>query len=192
MHLVILMCTWLILTFWKLYHGIVLIYHLFKHTYGSYLTPLYEIDNLMWDFEEFASIMEGCIFLLNAITLIKLLNVLKYFLLCLNDIHNIQYWVIEIWKVTPHLLSFLKSENWYLFFFFMKFCSHKWFPESIWEIERSTLVIIFDKLMIGSFITEKSCEFEFRSWRGVLDTTLCDKVCQRSVVFSRYSSFLHQ
>ena len=22
------------------------------------------------------------------------------------------------------------------------------------------------------------CEFEFRSWRGVLDTTLCDKVCQ--------------
>jgi hypothetical protein len=23
-----------------------------------------------------------------------------------------------------------------------------------------------------------SCEFEFRWWRGVLDTTLCDKVCQ--------------
>jgi hypothetical protein len=23
-----------------------------------------------------------------------------------------------------------------------------------------------------------SCEFEFCSWRGVLDTTLCDKVCQ--------------
>ena len=22
------------------------------------------------------------------------------------------------------------------------------------------------------------CEFEPRSWRGVLDTTLCDKVCQ--------------
>ena len=22
-----------------------------------------------------------------------------------------------------------------------------------------------------------SCEFEPRSWRGVLDTTLCDKVC---------------
>jgi hypothetical protein len=22
-----------------------------------------------------------------------------------------------------------------------------------------------------------SCEFESRSWRGVLDTTLCDKVC---------------
>ena len=22
------------------------------------------------------------------------------------------------------------------------------------------------------------CEFESRSWRGVLDTTLCDKVCQ--------------
>jgi hypothetical protein len=24
-------------------------------------------------------------------------------------------------------------------------------------------------------ITTKSCEFESRSWRGVLDTTLCDK-----------------
>ena len=24
----------------------------------------------------------------------------------------------------------------------------------------------------------QSCEFEPRSWRGVLDTTLCDKVCQ--------------
>jgi hypothetical protein len=23
-----------------------------------------------------------------------------------------------------------------------------------------------------------SCEFDSRSWRGVLDTTLCDKVCQ--------------
>jgi len=23
-----------------------------------------------------------------------------------------------------------------------------------------------------------SCEFASRSWRGVLDTTLCDKVCQ--------------
>ena len=27
-------------------------------------------------------------------------------------------------------------------------------------------------------ITTKSCEFEPRSWQGVLDTTLCDKVCQ--------------
>ena len=25
----------------------------------------------------------------------------------------------------------------------------------------------------------KNCEFEPRSWRGVLDTTLCDQVCQR-------------
>jgi hypothetical protein len=22
------------------------------------------------------------------------------------------------------------------------------------------------------------CEFEFRSWRGIYDTTLCDKICQ--------------
>jgi len=27
-------------------------------------------------------------------------------------------------------------------------------------------------------ITTSRYEFESRSWRGVLDTTLCDKVCQ--------------
>ena len=27
----------------------------------------------------------------------------------------------------------------------------------------------------------KRCEFESHSWQGVLDTTLCDKVCQRLV-----------
>ena len=45
-------------------------------------------------------------------------------------------------------------------------------------------------------ITTKSCEFEHRSWQGVLDTLLCDKVlsvtCDRSVVFSWYSCFLYQ
>ena len=41
-----------------------------------------------------------------------------------------------------------------------------------------------------------SSEFKFRSWRGVLDTTLCDKVCQWLAtgwcVFSAYSGFLYQ
>jgi hypothetical protein len=27
-------------------------------------------------------------------------------------------------------------------------------------------------------ITTNSCAFESRSWRGVLETTLCDTVCQ--------------
>jgi hypothetical protein len=37
------------------------------------------------------------------------------------------------------------------------------------------------------------CEFESSSWQGLLNTTLCDKVCQwlRSVVFSMYSCLLH-
>ena len=40
----------------------------------------------------------------------------------------------------------------------------------------------------------KSCEFESRSRRGVLDTTLWYKVCQwlTMVIFSGYSDFLHQ
>ena len=44
-----------------------------------------------------------------------------------------------------------------------------------------------------------SCEFESRSWPGVLKTTLCDKVCQWLtkdrlwfVLFFGYSRFLHQ
>jgi len=40
--------------------------------------------------------------------------------------------------------------------------------------------------MVGEFTTtyaisayyHKRCKFEPRSWRGVLDTILCDKVCQ--------------
>ena len=40
--------------------------------------------------------------------------------------------------------------------------------------------------MVGGFTVSyavstyrhQSCEFESRSWRGVLDTTLCDKLCQ--------------
>jgi hypothetical protein len=35
------------------------------------------------------------------------------------------------------------------------------------------------KLTVQSVpITTNSCEFEPSSWRGLLDTTLCDKVCQ--------------
>jgi hypothetical protein len=33
----------------------------------------------------------------------------------------------------------------------------------------------------------KSCKFESRSWRGVLDTPLCDKVCQWPTLFT----FIH-
>jgi hypothetical protein len=36
-----------------------------------------------------------------------------------------------------------------------------------------------------------SCEFLPRSWRDVLDTSLCD-TCDRSVVFPGYSGLLHQ
>ena len=49
----------------------------------------------------------------------------------------------------------------------------------------------------GSWVYNDLCnQFKFRSWRGVLDTTLCDKVflvtCDRSVFCSGYSDFFHQ
>jgi hypothetical protein len=40
------------------------------------------------------------------------------------------------------------------------------------------MVIGFTTTYTISAYHHLSCEFEPRSWRGVLDTTLCDKVCQ--------------
>jgi hypothetical protein len=59
-----------------------------------------------------------------------------------------------------------------------------------------------DRMVIGFTATYEissyhysSCEFESRSWRSVLDTTLCASlsvIYGRSVFFSGYSGFLHQ
>ena len=38
----------------------------------------------------------------------------------------------------------------------------------------------------------KSCEFDSCSWRGVLDTTLCDKVCQWLAAGLGFSSFINK
>ena len=43
---------------------------------------------------------------------------------------------------------------------------------------RDRMVVGFTTTCAISANHHKSCEFEHRSWRGVLDTTLCDKVCQ--------------
>jgi hypothetical protein len=44
---------------------------------------------------------------------------------------------------------------------------------------RDRVVVGFEKnaCAIGAY-HDYSCEFEHCTWRGVLDTTLCDKVCQ--------------
>jgi hypothetical protein len=55
------------------------------------------------------------------------------------------------------------------------------------------MVVGFTTFYAISVYHHKSCEFEPRSWHGVLVTTLCDKVCQwLAVIFSGYSGFLHQ
>ena len=43
---------------------------------------------------------------------------------------------------------------------------------------RDRMVVGFTATCAISAYHPKSCQFEPRSWRGVLDTTLCDKVCQ--------------
>jgi len=60
---------------------------------------------------------------------------------------------------------------------------------------RGRMVVGFSTTCAISAYHHKFCEFEPRSWRGVLDTTLCDKACHavtcgRSVVLFRYSGFL--
>jgi len=58
------------------------------------------------------------------------------------------------------------------------------------------LIVCFKTTYVISVYHHLRCEFESSSWRGVLDTTLCDKVysltCGRSVVFSGYSGFPHK
>jgi len=51
-----------------------------------------------------------------------------------------------------------------------------------------------DRMVVGFTTTcaisayhHKSCEFEPRSWQGVLDITLCDKVCQWLTTGRRFS-----
>jgi hypothetical protein len=47
---------------------------------------------------------------------------------------------------------------------------------------RDRMVIGFTTTTIAiSSYHHLSCEFESRSWRGVLDKTLCDKVCDNTI-----------
>jgi len=43
---------------------------------------------------------------------------------------------------------------------------------------RERMVVGFTPTYAISVYHHWRCEFKFCSWRGVLDTTLCDKVCQ--------------
>jgi hypothetical protein len=43
-----------------------------------------------------------------------------------------------------------------------------------------------------SVLITSSVVIEYRSWWGVLNTTLCDQVCQRLAADWFFSGFLHQ
>jgi len=43
---------------------------------------------------------------------------------------------------------------------------------------RGGMIVRFTITCAISAYHHSHCEFESRSWRGVLDATLCDKVCQ--------------
>ena len=59
-------------------------------------------------------------------------------------------------------------------------------------IQPEAVMVVDLQLPVQSVYHHYRCAFEPRSWRGVLDTTLCDKVClicDRSVDFSEYSVY---
>ena len=70
-----------------------------------------------------------------------------------------------MWKSLHALIILLRGEGW----------AHKtnWCRRG-----RDRMVVGFTTTYAIDAYHHKSCEFETRSWRGVLDTTLCDKVCQ--------------
>jgi hypothetical protein len=67
------------------------------------------------------------------------------------------------------------------------------YPFSRGSRGRDRMVVVFTTTSAISAYHHKSCEFAPRSWRGVLDTTLCDKVCQWLATgrwFSPYTPYL--
>ena len=60
----------------------------------------------------------------------------------------------------------------------MSHCYHLQPNNSRGHHVRDRMVVGFTTTCAISAYHHLSCEFETRSWRGVLDTTLCDKVCQ--------------
>ena len=58
----------------------------------------------------------------------------------------------------------------------------------IWRDRRGRMLIGFTTTYAIRANHHKRCGFEFRSWQGVLDTILCDKVCQWFVAGRGFSS----
>jgi hypothetical protein len=66
------------------------------------------------------------------------------------------------------------------------YASSKMKLKKIWQISdfnwgcrgRDHMIVGFITICTISAYHHWRCEFEFHSWRGVLDATLCDKVCQ--------------
>ena len=67
-----------------------------------------------------------------------------------------------------------------IFMYFISFCIlfYVYFLKLLLYTLIIFLVIVFATTCAINVYHIESCEFESRSWRGVLDTALCDKVCQ--------------
>ena len=63
---------------------------------------------------------------------------------------------------------------------YLRGCSHFFYLQYAGRRGRDRMVVGFITTCTYaiSAYRHQSCEFEPRSWRNVLDTTLCDKVCQ--------------
>ena len=66
--------------------------------------------------------------------------------------------------------------SWRRLFYHITFVIYLYYIK-VWG-RRDRIVVGFSTTCAISAYHHLRCEFEPRSWRGVLDTTLCDKVCQ--------------
>jgi hypothetical protein len=74
-----------------------------------------------------------------------------------------------------HVLTILQ----FTYYFISLNWIYYWSINSSWGRRgRDGMVVKFTTTCVISAYHQQSCDFESHSWRGVLDTTLCDKVCQ--------------
>ena len=115
-----------------------------------------------------------------------------YFLICQNIIKrkfsgNSYNWkLVEIisrwWRSTEKIPNFILEHTFNVAIIERQLKNVRGWHllESHWRGSRGhdRMVVGFTTTCAISAYHHLSCEFEPRSWRGVVDTTLCDKVCQ--------------
>jgi len=112
----------------------------------------------------------------------KIVNVLNGIVHCyMKQRFKILLWSIPNWETAKMSWWYFCIPNWWHHECSSYPSTYILYHRHIWTEGRrgcDRMVVGFTTTCAISAYHHYSCEFEPRSWRGVLDTTLCDKVCQ--------------